>query len=56
MTLTHRLDVVSSDRETYTLPAGTPVTVHHFSGSRCAVAVDGRVYRCTETLVAAALN
>lgn len=56
MTLTRSIDLTSSDREVWTYPAGTDVTVHHFTGQRCAVVVDGRVYRSCESDVSRATS
>ena len=53
-TLTRCLDVIGSDRETYMIPAGTEVTVHHLTAARDAVVVDGRVYRSLASAVEAA--
>lgn len=53
-TLVSVLDVYGSEREHYTLPAGTEVTVHHFSSERWAVASDGYVYRASHDHIDAA--
>lgn len=50
-TLTRALSCTGSDEERYTVPAGYVVTVHRLAGERCAVVLDGRVYRAASAAV-----